>query len=156
MNALVRAALDAGLAELARVVDAPVAPYGYGTDISCSFDLDPGVEVGGLTLLAQAVRRRLDCPRKGLVDDANYGLDLRGELNKGTTAKDIASLAGRIRNEVTKDDRIASVKVKVTPSPDGSSLRIALAITPFDSSVGPFSMVLAVTSAAVLLEAIGR
>ena len=73
-------------------------------------------------------------------------------LSRGVTTADIQSLAGRIRGEVTKDDRVDACSVVVTPSPTGSSLAITLSVTPVDPRVGGFRMVLAASSSAVLLE----
>jgi hypothetical protein len=155
----VRSVIAAELALFTRLVDVPVAPLGYGTDISCTSDLsarmdevDPFSVVG----LSEAIVRRLDCPRGALPDDADYGMDLRGMLNRGTTADEIRSLAGRIRSEIQKDDRIESAAVTVTPSSTGSSLRVSLVITPVDARLGGFRLVVAVTDAALLLEEMSR
>lgn len=155
---LVTDAIAEGLAELERVQDHPVAPFGYGSDLSCSSDLTPSMlEVAGdsITALSQAIVRRLDCPRGALPDDADYGLDLRSYVNRGTTADEIRSLAGAIRNEVTKDDRIDRARVELTPSPTGSEIAIRLDITPIDQAIGGFSLTLSATSSAILLEEIG-
>lgn len=158
-SSAVRSVIAAELALLARVVDVPAAPLGYGTDISCTSDLSARMdEVDPFSVagLSEAIVRRLDCPRGQLPDDADYGMDLRGMLNHGTTADEIRSLAGRIRNELQKDDRIESVVVTVTPSSTGSSLRVSLAVTPVDARLGGFRLVVAVTDAALLLEEMSR
>lgn len=155
---LVTDAIAEGLAELERVQDHPVAPFGYGSDLSCSSDLTPSMqEVAGdsIAALSQAIVRRLDCPRGALPDDADYGLDLRSYVNRGTTADEIRGLAGAIRNEVTKDDRIDAVKVTLTPSPTGREIEVSLAVTPIDHRVGGFTLTLSATSSALLLEEIG-
>lgn len=162
MSQVVLDAIAAEVAKLTRVVDAPTGPLGYGADLACSEDLTESMEeVGGLTtrVLAEAILRRLDTPRGTLPDvrgtdlrDWNYGIDLRSYLNRATTDDEIRGLASNIRSELTKDDRIATVVVTVTPSPTGSSLAIDLLVTPVDPSVGIFALVLAVTSASVLIE----
>jgi hypothetical protein len=154
MNAIVEAAIDAEIAALARVVETPTAPFGFGADLSCDSDLDPARELGGFDplVLGQAIVRRLDCPRGALPGDPDYGIDLRAMVNRGTTADTIRALGAQIRAELTKDDRIDRVTVTVTPSPTGTSLRVQLGITPVDPAIGGFSLTLAVTSAAVLLE----
>lgn len=157
MSALVKNALASMMALLPRVTDAPAEPFGYGTDIWCERELDPSLDVDGTSTLAlaQALMRRLDCPRGQLIDDPDYGLDLRAELNKGTTKRETEALASRIKLELTKDDRVESAKVTVAPNPDGSMLRISIRVTPADAR-GPFTMTLAVTSADVVLEAISE
>ncbi|AKF06084.1 GPW/gp25 family protein [Sandaracinus amylolyticus] len=155
MSDLVRDAIAAELALLERELPTPAAPFGYGADLSCASDLTPtmeSVDPFSTRAIAEAAARRLDTPRGSLVDDPDYGLDLRSYLNRGTTAADINTLADRVRTEVAKDDRIARVRVVVTPSADGSELRVALQIQPVDANAGPFSLTLAVTSAGVLIE----
>lgn len=156
---VVRTAIAAELALLTRVVDVPASPLGYGTDIVCTSDLDARMsEVDPFSTegISQAIVRRLDCPRGALPDDADYGIDLRGMLNCGVTADEIRSLAGRIRSELQKDDRIDAAVVVVTPSSTGSSLSVSLTITPVDARIGGFRLIVAVTDAAVLLEEISR
>lgn len=144
--------------DVAQQVPTPAPPFGYGTEIWCESHLDPSREVDGQTMLAlaQAVVRRLDCPRGRLIDDPDYGIDIRAELNRGTTAAAVNAMAARIRNEVTKDDRVSFARAKVTPSPTGSSLRIRIEIRAVDPRLATFSLTLAVTSADVVLEAMAR
>lgn len=156
MTDTVRDAIASSIAGLTRVQAAPSEPYGYGSDISCAYDVDAGMaELDGFDtlVLAQALLRRLDTPRGSLPDDPGYGISLRDMLNKGTTTSEIASLAGRIRNELGKDDRVESVAATVTPSTGLDSLAVVVLVVPVDSGE-PFSMTLAVTSSAIVLEAI--
>lgn len=154
MNDAFSSAFERHLAALERMVDDPQPPFGYGRDMSCATDLDPGTDVEGMTVLAQAILRRLDTPRGGLVDDPDYGYDLKQALNKGSTAAEINALGMRIRNEITKDDRVSLVTVTVTPRDQrGSALSVRIRVTP-KNATEPFSMTLAVTSAAVVMEAI--
>lgn len=153
----VRDAIAASVALLTRVAPTPQEPHGYGSDISCAYDVDPGVaELDGFTplVLAQAILRRLDTPRGSLPDDASYGISLRQMLNAGVSRGELSRLSGVIRGEVSKDDRISSVTVKVTPSSDMSELDISLRVTPVDPALGPFTMTLAASSAEIVLEAI--
>ncbi|MBZ0121788.1 MAG: hypothetical protein K8H88_32645, partial [Sandaracinaceae bacterium] len=78
----------------------------------------------------------------------------RAYCNRGTTADEVRALAGQIRTEVEKDDRIESLAVTVTPAADGSSLSISLVVTPVAAELGGFTLTLAATSADVLLEEI--
>jgi hypothetical protein len=150
-------AIASELALLTREVATPIAPFGYGSDLSCADDLTETMdEVPGLSplALAQSIVRRLDCPRGALRDDGNYGIDLRSYCNRGVTDAEIRQLAADIQNELTKDDRIDLVGAEVAPSSTGTELRVALAVTPIDPRLGPFSMTLAVTSGALLLQEI--
>lgn len=159
MNATVADAIASYLEGLEQAVDTPVEPFGYGSDVSCVSDLDERMtELPGdsLLVLAQALARRLDCPRGALPDDPDYGIDLRGHCNRGVTTAEIRALAGQVRSELEKDDRVDRALVTVTPSPTGSSLRIEAAITPVDHRLGGFALTLAVTDAGLLLEELRR
>lgn len=159
MSPIVEAAIAEELAKIERVVATPEPPYGYGSDLSCDSDLreDMG-EVDGLSLLglAQAIVRRLDCPRGALPDDPNYGIALRSFLNRGTTADELRALAGQTRAEIEKDDRVASASVVVTPSSVGDRLAISIVVAPIDPRIGGFSLTLAITSADIVIEEMRR
>lgn len=157
MSAVVLDAIAASIAAITPITPTPVEPFGYGSDVSCAYDVDPGVAEldGSLTLvLAQAIARRLDTPRGSLPDDPGYGISLRSMVNKGVDATEIANMAGVIRGETSKDDRVDTVAVTVTPSTALDAITVALVVRPVDQSIGGFTMTLAVTSGAVLLEAI--
>lgn len=157
MADVVRDAIAAELALVERVMPAPVEPLGYGSDISCASDLhDDMREVSGILALGEALVRRLDCPRGALPDDRSYGIALSEYLNRGTGAAELREVGAKIRGELAKDDRVASVRVTVTPSPDGGTFAVQIRVTPIDAALGPFRLVLAVTSAGVVLEEIGR
>lgn len=156
MNATVAAAIAEELEQLEREKDPPAPPYGYGSDLYCDGDLvERMIELDPFAPLAlgQALARRLDCPRGALPDDPDYGLDLRGYLNRGVTFDELRTLSTRIRNEVERDDRVDSVVVTLTLSTDGKRLAVELAVTPVDPQTGTFALTLAVTSAEVLIEA---
>ena len=157
MSAQVKAVIAEELAKLVQIVDFPVEPFGYGSDISCDSDVDPDVaEVGAFTtlVLAQAIVRRLDTPRGSLPDDKDYGIDVRSYVNRGVTAADIQQLAGQISNEVRKDDRVDTLTVTVRPSTTGTTLGIELAIRPVDAELGGFTLTLSASSASILIEEI--
>lgn len=157
MNETVKAVIDTELAILTRLVPTPAEPYGYGVDTygvtdwtDTLEDVDPFTPLG----IGQALLRRLQTPRGTLQDDGTYGIDLRGFLNRPTTARDILEMSGEVQNEVRKDDRVFGAVVTI--SFEGLKLlRVRLDITPEDPNTGgPFTLTLAVTNAAVLLEAI--
>jgi phage baseplate assembly protein W len=155
MTDIVRDAIAAELARLQRVARTPAPPLGYGSDLSCAEDLTPRMDVVdpfSTRAIGEAIARRLDTPRGSLPGSPDYGIDLRSYLNRGTTAAEINSLADRIRVELSRDDRIASLRVRVTPNATGSTLSVAIAVVPVDPRLGAFSLTLAVTSAEVLIE----
>lgn len=155
MSNIVRDAIAEELALLTKTVRTPKEPFGYGTDLSCESDIDVRMtEVNGLTTLAlaQALVRRLDCPRGALPDDPDYGIDLRSYCNRGMTTADVRALAGTIRVELEKDDRVDLASVTVTPSPTATELSVRISITPIDARIGGFTMTLAVDTTTIMLE----
>jgi hypothetical protein len=157
VSEIVEEAIAAEIAALERVVDVPVPPFGFGTDLSCTTDLTPTMEEtsGDLRLaLAEALVRRLDCPRGALPDDAAYGKDLRSYLNRPTTALELLELAGAVRAELEKDDRVDTAPTTITTVNAGQTMTLKVVVTPVDPSVGTFAMTLAVTSAEIVLEEI--
>lgn len=157
MSQTVRDAIAAELEGLARLVPTPTGELGYGRDLSCVEDITETLdEVDPFSVrgIGEAQIRRLTTPRGSLPDDPDYGLDVRSYANRGVPQSELRDLAGQIRSECLKDDRLDAVQVTVTmPAP--SSLRIAITNTPVDVSLGQFSLVLAVASGTVLVEALG-
>lgn len=152
MSPIVADAIAAGVAELEHVVDVPTGALGYGTDLGCDSDLAEAMDdVSDTLVLAQALARRLDCPRGALPDDAGYGVDLRGMCNRGVTDRRVRELADLVRVEVQKDDRVDSASVTVMPASDGSALAVKIVATPRSPTISRFSLTLSVTSAAVLI-----
>ena len=157
MSQGVKSAIAAELATLTQIVDFPVAPFGYGSDISCASDVDPlvrEVEAFSTLALAEAIVRRLDTPRGSLPDDKDYGIDLRGLLNRGSVSSDLQQLAGQVRAGLTKDDRIDTLTVKVAPSSTGSTLRLELSVRPVAAALGGFTLTLSASSSQILLDEI--
>lgn len=166
---VLRDALAAGLAALSRVVAVPTPPLGWGRDLSCGSDITPTLEEvdPASTLgIGQAVFRRWDCPRGALPPDAGrdsreYGQDIRGMLNRGTTDADLNAAGGSLRSEATKDDRIAAVpKIRFVPTKTGGaanvSLEVSATITPADPTISAFALILAVEDGNTVLLAIGN
>lgn len=121
----------------------------YGTDISCTDDMDPlAREVSGQEVVAQAIYRRLTTPRGRLIDDPDYGTDVRSFLHRGLTTAELRAVEAAIRSEVLKDERIALVTVKATSADDGQSMTVVLNVT---TGLGPFRLVFAVTAETVSL-----
>ena len=146
MSRLVLDAIDAELATLDRIVQPPTGALGYGRDLSCVSDLTDSmaeVEPDSTLGIGEAAIRRLTTSRGQLLDDPDYGLNLRLFLNRPTAAQELAELRGRIKAEVGKDDRVEDVEPTVTMTAL-NALRVALMITPADPSLEPFSLIFAV------------
>lgn len=153
MNPTVRAALDTRGAELRRLVPVPVAPLGYGRDLACTIEIDPAlaeVDPDSPTAITQALIRRYITPRGALIDDANYGLDIRGHLNRGTTTRELAAMGGMMRGEAQKDDRVARVDVALSASLITKVLEARVNVEPEDPALVAFDFTIAVASGADL------
>jgi phage baseplate assembly protein W len=158
MNPLIQASIAEQIATLQQVVDAPIAPLGYGTDLSCITDLAEDlaeVDPTSNQAIAEALIRRLITPRGALPDDPDYGFDLRGLLNRGVTLTELRAVTGQARNEIRKDDRVADAKVSAAFSLQGATLRVSIEVTPADVDNDTFSFTFALTDTTVAIEVIG-
>lgn len=125
------------------------ASVNYGSDLSCVTDLDPAmVETSGLHMLAQALCRRLITPRGTLIDDFNYGFDLRQFLGDDVGPADLARIASGVDAELLKDERVSASQTTVALAAQGV-LNVVTTLTP---SAGPsFQLVLAITNVTATL-----
>lgn len=124
-----------------------------GTDLSCTWDLDPRCAVvTGRRLLAEAVFRRLITPRGMLIDDPEYGTDITNMINDDMTPTEIEALRAAIVHECGKDERVESATVAIAAPPSGTG-RYTITITLEDAD-GPFDLTLSVNDVTVeMLEA---
>ena len=150
-----RTLIAAGIAELTRVATTPPEPWLFGRDLVCTTDLTPTLEETDPSTtqsLAQDIFHRITTERGSLVDDPDFGEDVRGYLSSATTARELFAIGGRLESEILKDDRVRSVSVEVTGNT--SELDITISVTPEDPALASFRMVLVVTSAEALLREI--
>ena len=127
----------------------------FGRESSCTDSLKPGRFVSGVRVVAEAAYRRLTTPRgtlRGGEHEADYGLDLTEMIGSASTKATAASLPGRIKSELTKDERINAVEVQVTRSTDGPAETYIIKILG-DTDEGPFDLQLLV--GAVTVELLG-
>ena len=158
VNAIVQVSLVEQIATLVRVLDAPVPPLGFGTDLSCVTDLTDNlaeVDPASNQAIAEALIRRLITPRGSLPDDPDYGFDLRGMLNRGVTLAQLQAVSGQARSEVRKDDRVLDANVSAVFSNQGSTLSVTIEVTPADVDNDTFSFTFALTDSSVVIEVIG-
>lgn len=122
-----------------------------GVDLMAGDDLDANHRlVSGTQLLALDLYRRITTPRGRLIDDADYGIDVRSMLQKPMTVAEEATVPSRIRAEIVKDERVAAADVTVTRT-DVNKWQIQILGR---AGEAPFELVLDVTQAsAVLLQA---
>lgn len=152
MNPTVAAAFAAELATLTPITDAPSDPLGYGTDLSCLLDCtDDFNEVSGPMVVVQAVVRRYITPRGSLLDDADYGCDVRGLLNHGTPIQDLRMMQSRMRTEALKEERVENVEVALSMNALASEVTATVRLVLRDER-STFAFVLSVTSSEVLLK----
>lgn len=138
------------LAALTRIVPAPSGGLGYGTDLACVQDISSTLAETQPTSaqgIRESVLRRLQTPRgflTGIEDDGNYGFDVVGLLNTGTSLQDLRSVEASIRDEVSKDDRVATSTVSAAYTLGTSTLQVSVLIVARDPSIGQFSLVFSV------------
>ncbi len=157
MTSVIESALAAELATLTREVEPSTEPLGFGIDLDCVTDVtedfaetDPRSPKG----IAQGAIRCLTTPRGSLVDDPDYGFDLRAVTSRGVATGELRGIASAIAGEVTKDDRISDVTVELSASLANQTLDVKLRIQPKDPALGTFSLTFVVTSAEVLINTI--
>lgn len=113
----------------------------FGSDLDLAEDMAAtGRRVSGNTLVGQAIFRRLTTPRGMLIDDRDYGFDVRSLLSRAQTATQLAAIPGLVRSEVLKDERVATCSVAITE-------RTMFALTLFvavETSEGPFDLTITV------------
>jgi hypothetical protein len=127
----------------------------YGRELSCTDTLKTGRYVSGVTVVAEAIYRRLTTPRGMLLggeSEQNYGLDLMSLVGTVDTTGSASSLAGRIENECRKDERLESVKAVVVRTVDGPSTTYTITIQA-TTALGPFTLQMLVS--AVTVELLG-
>lgn len=119
----------------------------YGHDLSCVEDLDDEMtEIDGRMVLGQAIARRLITPRGGLIDDPNYGTDVRGYLNDDVDNATIQRLASEIAAEAIKDEQVLSATATVSVL--AGVMTVAVAVV---DAAGPFKLVLAIDAVDVTI-----
>lgn len=157
-NAVVDAAIAAGIAALVQETAFPTPPLLWGADVSCDTDLDPTtvLDPGSVDVLSQAIHRRLDTPRGKLADDPAYGWDLKAELHAGLTTADVDGIARRVRSELLKDDRLRVVQVTVQTTAVAQRIRVVIVAQPVDPRTGTFRAIMVATPASLVLEEITR
>jgi hypothetical protein len=159
-NATIAAAFALELADLStqRVMDPPSGALGYGTDLSCVTDLAfdySEVDPFGTQGIAEALLRRYITPRGGLLDDPDYGLDVRAFLNQGATPLQLQAYPSQMRGEAKKDDRVVDADITVVYTAQSNTLQFTITVTPADPNLDPFTFVFSVQpDGAVLLESI--
>lgn len=122
----------------------------FGTDVSLADDLDPtGRMVTGTRLVGEAIYRRLTTPRGSLIDDPNYGMDVRLMLSRAATKRERDAIPKQLEMEIKKDERVQTATVTVK-SLDLFNWVLEIACT---TGAGPFSLSVTVDQAGPKLTA---
>lgn len=147
------------LATLEQENEIPISPFGYGSDLSCIFDIEPDareLDDFSLSAVGQAALRRLITPPGALPDaPEELTVDVRTWIHKGMTPQDLQARAGEGKAAVEADDRVDTAALVLDPR-EGGALRITITITPADPDLGTFDLVLAVNAnGQVFVETLG-
>lgn len=114
----------------------------FGKEISCTSQLKPGRYVTGVRVVAEAAFRRLTTPRgvlRGGENEESYGLDLTEVVGSLLSSDIVASLPGKIQNELLKDERIETVDVTIVPFTEGAVTTLTVTVE-CQTAEGPFSL----------------
>lgn len=122
----------------------------YGSDLSCSTDLDGLLRlVTGNQLMEEVCVRRLYCAAGALLSDpTDNTLDARDFLSQDIGPGDITRIQGLCAQALMGDDRILSASVIATFN---SSLKALTLVINAVGANGPFTLTLSVTALTVEL-----
>jgi hypothetical protein len=157
MSQAVLDAIALETARLERIVPLPTGNLGYGTDLRCITDVTPDlaeVDPARPMAIGEALLRRLITPRGGLLEDRNYGFDVRGYCNRGVPQDELRDLGGLIRAECMKDDRVEDLTISILQL-GPNSLSIQLRVVPADPELESFALTFAVINGELTMEAFG-
>lgn len=123
----------------------------FGSDISSpigpggEMDLSPFLEsVDGLEMLGQRLIRRITTPTGSVIDDEEWGIDVRAWLNDETPSE--REIAWAVASQWEADECVESAEVLVTFEEGALTIKGTV-----ETAAGPFEMVLAVSAVTVEL-----
>lgn len=132
-----------------------VVSANYGTDLAVTpnadgiLDIQPTLQYAtGLAVLVQSLICRQMCVRGSIIDSPNEGLDLRTYVRQGLTQQVLSSLPSVVQKELLRDERVLSAVVTGSYDTALYSLTLTEAL---QTTLGPFTLTLAVTSLTVAL-----
>jgi phage baseplate assembly protein W len=121
----------------------------YGYDVGCLDDFTEECRpVTGRRLLAEALVRRLTTPRGMVIDDPDYGTDVREYLKDGLTPRELARMRAEILAELRKDERVVVTIASLDFVSSTGSLTIGLVVEATEEAL---RLVLSVSSVTVAL-----
>lgn len=119
----------------------------FGSCWSCVSDVVmPSTMATGFRVVGEAIARRWQTPRGGLIDDPNYGTDLTDSVGDDLDKASLSRLAHSAGAEAEKDERVLSCDVTITLL--GELLMVAGRVV---TGLGPFQLVVSVDRVTVTL-----
>jgi phage baseplate assembly protein W len=113
-----------------------------GSDLSM-----PSYMASGITVVAEAILRRWQTDRGGLIDDPNYGYNVFDLVNADLSPTAIDYAQQQMAAEAEKDERVQNATVSITLTVAGLLTIVATILT----ALGPFKLVCAVSATSVSL-----
>ncbi len=119
----------------------------FGSAWSCISDVVmPATMATGFRCVAEAIARRWQTPRGGLIDDPNYGYDLSDFINADIDLTDLPQIAQSAGAEAEKDERVLSCDVTIQ-----LIAGVMIVAGPVRTAQGPFQLVVSVSQVTVTL-----
>jgi hypothetical protein len=117
----------------------------YGSDLSCSTDIDPLMRlVSGTELMAQVALHRVYCRQGRLLSNPiDNTIDARDFLSQGITPSDLPRIQAQCMGAILGDPRIFTCLVSATFTRETQTLTLEITGT---GANGPFALRLAVTA----------
>lgn len=154
MDSTTKATIDGIIAGLEPAGRPGIPPFGYGRDMACLDDLDPRMsetDPNTVGSLAQDIFHAVITERGQIIDAPDFGLGIGALLSAGRNGTELVSVGGRVDTEIMKDDRVSVSHTTATL--EGRTLRLAISVEPEDPALRPFNLIMALTDAGALLEA---
>jgi hypothetical protein len=129
---------------------------GFGSDLVCWDDFDEQFTECDPTspyAVAQDAYHRLNTQRGLIIDDPDYGKDVKGMLQRAFGPNGRIETEGQLRGELLKDNRIDPATLKVVVTVDATGRAIDMSVNGFCAK-GPFALVMRASDAGVLLKSI--
>lgn len=124
-----------------------MADVDFGSCWSCLTGLTfPSTQASGFRVVAEAIARRWQTPRGGLINDPDYGFSILDYLQGDLAKADLARIASGASAEAEKDERVLSCDAEVDFSLGTLTVKATV-----NTAAGPFPLVLAVNQLTVAL-----
>lgn len=124
----------------------------YGTDVSCTTDIDPSLRlVSGSELMREVIVRRLTCRKGSLLSDPLYGIDIRDFLNSRIDSKALTRIQSLVTGELQNDERILSVTSEASFNTASKTLTLQMQGT---GASGPFDLTITAGAGALSVSSV--